>query len=108
MNTRPATALFSNAANAAGSDVIERLRTALPFVELANTDDDFMTLHAEGILMGSAFEQLVRGDGSSYKRNPSGGCIGNGSKSCTTCEAQSSTRALPVLENGGGPSLSTS
>ena len=39
----------------------------LPFVELANTDDDFMREHAEAILMGSAFEQLVRGDASAYK-----------------------------------------
>jgi hypothetical protein len=54
-------------ARAAGSDVLDRLRTAIPFVELANSDDDFMTLHNEAILMGSAFEQLLRGDASSYK-----------------------------------------
>jgi hypothetical protein len=45
-------------ANAADSPTIKRLRTALPFVQLANTDDDLMTEHAEAILMGSAFEQL--------------------------------------------------
>lgn len=56
-----------DAANASGSTVIDRLRTALPFVELANTDDDFMTEHAEAILMGSAFEQLLAGDASAYK-----------------------------------------
>lgn len=56
-----------DAAHAAGSTVIERLRTALPFVELANTDDEFMTEHAEAILMGSAFEQLLAGDASAYK-----------------------------------------
>lgn len=56
-----------DAAHAAGSTVIERLRTALPFVELANTDDEFMTEHAEALLMGSAFEQLLAGDASAYK-----------------------------------------
>jgi hypothetical protein len=56
-----------DAANASGSTVIDRLRTALPFVELANTDDEFMTEHAEAILMGSAFEQLLAGDASAYK-----------------------------------------
>ncbi len=56
-----------DAGNASGSTVIDRLRTALPFVELANTDDEFMTEHAEAILMGSAFEQLLTGDASAYK-----------------------------------------
>lgn len=56
-----------DAAHAAGSTVIDRLRTVLPFVELANTDDEFMTEHAEAILMGSAFEQLLAGDASAYK-----------------------------------------
>ena len=56
-----------NAADSASSTVIERLRTAIPFVELANTDDEFMTEHAEAILMGSAFEQLLAGDASAYK-----------------------------------------
>lgn len=52
-------------ASAANSQTIERLRTALPFVQLANTDDDVMNEHAEAILMGSAFEQLF---GTEYKR----------------------------------------
>jgi hypothetical protein len=56
-----------DAAQAAESVTVERLRTALPFVELANTDDEFMTEHAEAILMGSAFEQLLAGDASAYK-----------------------------------------
>jgi len=56
-----------DAAQAAGSTLIERLQTALPFVELANSDDDFMTEQAEAILMGSAFEQLLHGDASAYK-----------------------------------------
>lgn len=45
-------------AYAAKSKTIVRLRTALPFVQLANTDDDVMSEHAEAILMGSAFEQV--------------------------------------------------
>ena len=56
-----------SAAVAADSEVAGLLRTTLPFVELANTDDDFMTEHAEAILMGSAYEQLLRGDASKYK-----------------------------------------
>ena len=56
-----------SAAVGADSDVAGRLRTAPPFVEVANTDDDFMTKHSETILMGSAFEQLLRGDASKYK-----------------------------------------
>ncbi len=46
---------------------MKRLRSALPFVSLANTDDDLMTLPAEAILMGSAFEQMLRGDASAFK-----------------------------------------
>jgi hypothetical protein len=49
-----------------GSPTMARLATALPFVELANTDDDMMSYHAEAILMASAFEQLLDGDGKSY------------------------------------------
>ena len=52
-----------SAAVAADSRVAGLLRTTLPFVEVANTDDDFMTEHAEAILMGSAYDQLLRGDG---------------------------------------------
>ena len=56
-----------SAAVAADSEVAGLLRTTLPFVEVANTDDDFMTEHAEAILMGSAYEQLLRGDAGKYK-----------------------------------------
>ena len=56
-----------SAAGAADSEVAGLLRTTLPFVELANTDDDFMTEHAEVILMASAYEQLLHGDASKYK-----------------------------------------
>lgn len=49
-----------DAANSAGtSSTIQRLVNALPFVELANTDDDLMNEPPEAILMGSAFEQLL-------------------------------------------------
>lgn len=46
---------------------LQLLRTALPFVQLANTDDEFMTGAAEAILMGSAFEQLLHGRASAYR-----------------------------------------
>ena len=51
-----------DAAQSAVAEVIKRLRTALSFVELANTDDELITEHAEAILMASAFEQLVGSD----------------------------------------------
>ena len=56
-----------SAAVAADSAVAGLLRTTLPFVELANTDDDFMTEHAEVILMASAYEQLLRRPANKYK-----------------------------------------
>ena len=56
-----------SAAVAADSEVAGLLRTTLPFVELANTDDEFMTEHAEVILMASAYEQLLHGDASKYQ-----------------------------------------
>jgi len=54
-------------ANSSRIPLVDRLRTALPFVEIANSDDEFLTWPAQAILMGSAFEQLFRGDGSAYK-----------------------------------------
>jgi hypothetical protein len=54
-------------ASMAGSPTVARLRAALPFVELANSDDDFMTPHNEAILMGSAFEQLLDADAKKHK-----------------------------------------
>ena len=56
-----------SAAVAADSAVAGLLRTTVPFVELANTDDDFMTEHAEVILMASAYEQLLRCPANKYK-----------------------------------------
>jgi hypothetical protein len=49
------------------SSVFANLRSALPFVSLANTDDDLMSNEAEVILMGSAFEQLLDVDGSAFR-----------------------------------------
>lgn len=48
-----------NHAIAANSALIERLRPALSFLNLANTDGDGMIAGAEVILMASAFEQLL-------------------------------------------------
>ena len=56
-----------NKALANESATVRRLRTALPFVQLANTDDDVMTADTEAILMASAFEQLLDGNGNKYK-----------------------------------------
>jgi hypothetical protein len=49
------------------SPILDRLTTSLPFVELANTDEDFMTVHNEAILMASAFEQLFNGNGEKHR-----------------------------------------
>ena len=62
-----------NDALAGGSTTMKRLRAALPFVQLANTDDDVMTADAEAILMASAFEQLLDGEGSKYRLGKSFG-----------------------------------
>jgi hypothetical protein len=56
-----------DAANAAKSDTTERLRIAVLFVQRANADDDAMTLTAEALLMGSAFEQLLDGPSKAYQ-----------------------------------------
>ena len=49
-----------DAGNAAGCVTTQRLRTVLPFVSLANTDDDLMAENTEALLMGAAFEQLFK------------------------------------------------
>lgn len=56
-----------DAALAGGSAAIQRLRNALPMVQLANTDDDLLTENAEAILMASAFEQLLGAAGKKYR-----------------------------------------
>lgn len=48
-----------NKALEAKSGLISRLRTALSFFNLANTDSESMLEEAEIILMGSAFEQIL-------------------------------------------------
>lgn len=84
-----------NAAHTADSSVIGRLRTALPFVELANTDEDFMNEHAEAILMGSAFEQLLAGDASAYKLGKKFGKLFEAFGSATVEDVK---RARPGIE----------
>ena len=82
-------------AHAANSPVIDRLRTALPFVELANTDDDLMTDRAEAILMGSAFEQLLQGNASAYKLGRKFGALFGSCGSVTVAEAM---KVRPAIE----------
>ena len=75
-------------ADKAGSPTVDRLRTALPFVELANSDDDFMTPHNEAILMGSAFEQLLDADVKKYKLGTAFADLFREFGSVTVAEAQ--------------------
>jgi hypothetical protein len=49
-----------NAADAARSPVMQRLKAVLPLVRLANTDNDVMSLDSEAALMGFAFEQYFQ------------------------------------------------
>ncbi len=56
-----------DACHAKACNTVVRLRSALAFVQLANTDDDLMAETAEAILMASAFEQLLGGNGTAYK-----------------------------------------
>ena len=51
-----------DAANIAGSPSVSDLKSVLPLVRLANTDNDVMTLEAEAALMGFAFEQYLGAD----------------------------------------------
>jgi hypothetical protein len=81
-----ATAL--DAADRVDSTVIQRLRRAIPFVELANTDDELMTEDAEAILMGSAFEQLLDVDGRAYELGKAFGAVFRTFGSATVGEVQ--------------------
>lgn len=54
-------------ADAGQARTIDRLRTALPFVLLANTDDEVMLELSEAILMASAFEQLLGSKDGKYR-----------------------------------------
>lgn len=82
-------------ANAVDSPTMQRLRSALPFVQLGNTDDDILTEHAEAILMGSAFEQLLKGDGHAYTLGKKFGELFQQFGSVTVTDAQ---KARPDIE----------
>lgn len=92
-----------DASNAADADVIGRLRTSLPFVQLANTDDDVMMEHAEAILMGSAFEQLLRGDASAYKLGKRFGDLFGEFGSVTVADAQKARTNIQI--DAGAPGV---
>lgn len=79
----------------ANSVTIDRLRFGLPFVSLANTDDDLMATSPEAILMGSAFEQLLSGDASAYKLGRKFGALFGRFGSVTVDEAK---KARPGIE----------
>ncbi|OFW02270.1 MAG: hypothetical protein A3J29_23080 [Acidobacteria bacterium RIFCSPLOWO2_12_FULL_67_14b] len=83
-------------ANTSGAATIGRLRTAMPFIQLANTDDDFVIGLAEAILMGSAFEQLVRADGSAYRLAQKFGQLFTQFGSVTVEEAQKTRQDISL------------
>jgi hypothetical protein len=85
-------------ANTANSPTVQRLRTALPFVQLANTDDELITEDAEAILMGSAFEQLLNGDASAYKLGRKFNMLLNDCGNVKVAEAQK-TRPNIVIDS---------
>lgn len=85
-----------DAAGTAGDPLLDRLRTALPFVELANTDDDFMSERAEAILMGSAFEQLLKGDASAYTLGKRFGEMFEGFGSVTVADAKTTRPGIEI------------
>jgi hypothetical protein len=96
-----------DAANRVDSPTIQRLRTALPFVQLANTDDDAMTEHAEAILMGSAFEQLLNGDASSYKLARKFSVLLNDAGKVTVAEAQKTRPNIQIENDAKHPERAT-
>jgi hypothetical protein len=75
-------------AHAAESPVVDRLRTAVPFVQLANSDEDWMPDLAEAILMGSAFEQLLQGNASAFKLGRKFGVLFGSCGSVTVADAK--------------------
>lgn len=87
-----------DAAHAAGSETIQRLKFALPFVSLANTDDDSMEEAAEAILMGSAFEQLLKGDASAYKLARKFGVL---FEACGTVTVEDARKVRPGIQIDG-------
>ncbi len=83
-----------DAALTANAQTMIRLLLALPFIELANADDDFMSSEAEAILMGSAFEQLLGGDASAYKLSRKFGVLFN---SCGNVSVATALAARPGI-----------
>jgi hypothetical protein len=82
-------------AGAANSPVLERLRYALPYVSLANTDDDLMDQRAEAILIGSAFEQALGGPGNAYGLGRKFGAL---FKACGSVTVEDAKKARPGIE----------
>lgn len=80
----------------ASCETVRRLRYALPFVSLGNTDDDLMSEDAEAILMGSAFEQLLRGAGSAYKLGRAFGTLFGSCGSVTVEDAKISRPGIEI------------
>jgi hypothetical protein len=85
-----------DAAHTAGTVTIDRLRTGLPFVELANTDDEFMTEHNEAILMASAFEQLFDADAKKYLLSTRFGDLFGQFGSVTVADAMKSRSGISI------------
>jgi hypothetical protein len=84
-----------DAAVNANSPLVERLRFALPYVTLANTDDQLMEQLAEAILMGSAFEQTLKGDASAYKLAKKFGMLFT---ACGSVTVEDARKARPGIE----------
>jgi hypothetical protein len=91
---------LNTATASATSTTIDRLRTALGFVALANTDDELMDDAADAILMGSAFEQLFEeGEGKARKLTTAFGelFIGCGSITVETTQATAAHSGIKVV-----------
>jgi hypothetical protein len=86
-------------AHSSDSLTMQRLRTALPFVQLANSDDDMMVEDAEAILMGSAFEQLLAGDASSYKLGRKLGALLHAAGTVSVADAQKTRPDIQIEDN---------
>jgi hypothetical protein len=83
----------------ANCETMGRLRYAIPFVSLANTDDDLMTENAEAILMGSAFEQLLCGDASAYELGRKFGDLFGSFGSVTVKKAKENRPGIEIDES---------
>jgi len=83
-------------ADAAKTVTVARLRSALSFVSLANTDDDHMDERAEVILMGSAFEKLMGGNERAYKLAKLFGALFKKRGTVTVAEAISARPGITI------------